>query len=288
MSSPSQLLLQSLALEKTSELEFSGRDDGFVLPNPYGGRLLGQAISAAGQTVSHDRSLHSMHAYFMRTGKRDLPIKYSVQTLRDGGSFSSRRVEATQQDKLLFACMCGYHTFEPNAEAQLAQMPAVPAPETLQSNEPWPEVTHYQNNARTNPSHPIHSFDLRFTQDEATHAKQSDPDKRQLWVRHVGEQCTAREFESLFGWFSDFFLLPTVLKPLGVKLGSGQLRIASLDHALWVHRAFDLNQWLLFDYRCTVYGYSRAHTEAKIYTQQGSLVASLVQEGLVQVREETA
>lgn len=284
MNNASQLLLQALKLEQQSELVFIGADDGFQLPNPYGGRLLGQALSAAGQTVDSARGLHSMHAYFMRTGKRALPIEYRVQALRDGGSFSSRRVEATQQGKLLFACMCGFHSFEPNTEAQLLAMPTAPDPETLPSNEPWPEVTRYEQSAQNNPLHPIRSFDLRFIPDLATTtATQS---RRQLWVRQLDEMpCGARQSESLFAWFSDFFLLPTVLKSLGVTLGDPRLRIASLDHALWIHQRFHMQEWLLVDYNCSIHGHSRAHTEAKVFDQQGKLVASLVQEGLLQLHD---
>lgn len=288
MSEASRLLQQALKLEQQDDLVFSGPDDGFVLPNPYGGRLLGQAVSAAGQTIDNDRGLHSMHAYFMRTGKRDLPIEYRVQTLRDGGNFSSRRVEAIQNDKVLFSCVCGYHTFEANLDEQLARMPNAPTPESLESNEPWREVAHYEHSAKANPLHPIRSFDLRFVLDDEEQAMQARPDKRQIWVRYVGDEDSARGQESLFAWFSDFFLLPTVLKPLGVDLVHRELRIASLDHALWIHRPLDLRQWLLFDYRCTTYAHSRAHTEAKIYNQQGVLVASLVQEGLVQINETAA
>lgn len=284
MSESSRQLEQAIALSRLDPLHYQGTDDGFILPNPYGGRLLGQAISAAGQTVEHARSLHSMHAYFMRTGKRLDAINYQVQALRDGGSFSSRRVEASQHEKQLFSCICGYHTFEPNIEGQLAQMPQVPCPSTLQADQPWSEVVVYQSGAVDNPGHPIHAFDLRFVLDDQQQSKQARPDKRQLWVKYKGNPQNQRSHEALFGWFSDFFLLPTVLKPLGVNLGSDKLRIASLDHALWIHQPLNIQQWLLFDYRCTVFGHSRAHTEAKVYNQQGTLIASMVQEGLLQLR----
>lgn len=283
MTEASDQLERALTLKKHGELEFIGEDDGFYLPNPYGGRLLGQAVSAAGQSVDLGRGLHSLHAYFMRTGKRDQPINYKVQALRDGGNFSSRRVEAVQNNATLFTCVCGYHNFATNVDQQLARMPKAPDPETLPSDTPWSEVAIYQSSARGKPLHPVRSFDLRFVLDDQQQAIQARPDKRQLWAKYLGDTAVPRAHESLFAWFSDFFLLPTVLKPLGVNLGSQKLRIASLDHAFWIHRPLDLRQWLLFDYRCTTYAHSRAHTEAKIYNEQGVLLASLVQEGLLQV-----
>lgn len=286
MSEACEQLHKALKLEQQGELLFRGSDDGFVLPNPYGGRLLGQAVSAAGQTLGNDRSLHSMHAYFMRTGKRDIPIDYHVHKLRDGGNFSSRRVEAIQNDKTLFSCVCGYHTFESNVDNQLSTAPEVDSPDPIEPHQPWSEVVHYMRNAGVNPLHPIWSFDVRFVEDKDQQTASTPPDKRQLWVKYKGEIESGSMQEALFAWFSDFFLLPTVLKHLGVDLVHRDLRIASLDHALWIHRPFDLNQWLVFDYRCSSYAHSRAHTEAKVYDQQGVLVASLTQEGLLQLNSD--
>ncbi len=274
-------LEQVMQLVSTNRNHYKGSDDGFSLPNPYGGRLLGQAVSAAAQSLDHDRSLHSMHAYFMRTGKRDQTISYEVNPLRDGGSFSSRGVEAIQADQVLFSCICGFHTFEENVQSQLIDMPDAPKPETLASNEPWPEMQLYERLAKKTPLHPIRAFDLRFVPDQLQARGQGH--KRQLWVKCHGPLANARLHEALFTWFSDFFLLPTVLKPLGITLGDQKMRIASLDHALWIHRPLKIDQWLLFDFSSTSYGHSRAHTEAKVFDQSGALVASLVQEGLVQL-----
>lgn len=285
MSTAALKLERALALQPLDALNFSGPDDGFNLPNPYGGRLLGQAVSAAGQSVGAERGLHSMHAYFMRTGKRELPIEYRVQALRDGGNFSSRRVEAVQNDATLFTCVCGYHNFAANVDQQLARMPAAPSPDSLPSDCPWQEISIYQQHAKGQPDHPMRAFDLRFVLDDQQQASAARPDQRQLWARYLGDSDDPRLHETLFAWFSDFFLLPTVLKPIGVELGNRALRIASLDHAIWIHRPLDLRQWLLFDYRCTTYAHSRAHTEARIYNPDGVLLASLVQEGLLQVRE---
>ncbi len=275
---------RALALSRIAEDCFEGLDDGFVLPNPYGGRLLGQAVSAAGQTLDNERALHSLHAYFMRTGKSELPIQYHVQHLRDGGNFSSRRVEAMQQDKLLFSCICGFHTFESNADHQLAQMPDVAGPESIAANTPWPEVALYEQYAKANPAHPIRAFDLRFVRDHNTVTSNLHAGKRQLWIKYLGTTHAPRDAEALLSWFSDFFLLLTALKALGVPLASPELRIASLDHALWIHRPLDIQQWLLLDYSCTTLSHSRAHTEAKIYNTSGSLLASLAQEGLLQLQ----
>lgn len=268
-----------LRLERLEDGVFLGVTDGFGTPNSYGGQLIGQALSAASQCVD-GRALHSMHAYFLRPGSHAAAVEYRVNRLRDGGNFSARRVEAWQRDALLFSGICSFHTFAENLESQTVSVRDDSSP----SDAPVVDIGGLSAAlGRTDTPHPLTAFEVRG--EPTTLGGGTCSDQHTMWFRWRGaEPVSQAEHASLFGWLSDFFLLPTALRLTGHRLLSPALQIASLDHALWMHRPFALTRWMRFDFSARVLSHSRAHASANVFDESGRLIASLAQEGVLQIR----
>ncbi|MEM6985038.1 MAG: acyl-CoA thioesterase domain-containing protein [Pseudomonadota bacterium] len=281
MNAGADALARTILLEAQDTDEFIGQPDGFGTPNTYGGQLIGQAVSAAAQSVQ-GRSLHSMHAYFMRAGRRDEPIHYLVNRLRDGGNFSARRVEARQAGALLFSGICSFHTFAENIEIQTVQPPSANDPESMATIDVDSVAFPFRRPADA-ASHPMSAFEIRGVPSGLITGLRSADNT--MWFRWRGEPpASAALHAGLFGWLSDFFLLPTALRLTGHSLAEPDVKIASLDHALWIHRPFVLSDWMRFDFRARLLSHSRAHASADIFNVDGELLASLAQEGLLQIK----
>jgi len=282
MNPSAQELARNLMLERTADDTFVGHTDGFGTPNSYGGQLVGQAVSAACQCIE-GRSLHSLHAYFLRAGRHDAPVEYRVSRLRDGGNFSARRVEAWQSDALLFSGICSFHTYAENIEIQAVSAPVHGTPDDYPVVDTAALKRGFFREDKDAP-HPMEAFEIRGEPSGLISGLRSADNT--IWFRWLGDAPDAdAQHAGLFGWLSDFFLLPTALRLTGHRLGANGLQIASLDHALWLHRPFALTEWMRFDYRARVLSHSRAHADADIFDADGRLLASLAQEGVLQVRE---
>lgn len=282
MSDSASALARTLQLDAVGADRFTGHPDGFGIPNTYGGQLIGQAMSAAAQCVE-GRALHSMHAYFMRAGKHDIPIHYEVNRLRDGGSFSTRRIEARQADALLFSGICSFHTFAENLDMQAVASPVTTDPETLMALDLDSVRFPFQLSDGA-AGHPLSAFEIRGEPSGLIRGVRSA--ENTMWFRWRGEPPASDALHAgLFGWLSDFFLLPTALRMTGHWLADPDLKIASLDHALWLHRPFALADWMRFDYTARLLSHSRAHASADVFDREGRLIASLAQEGVLQVRD---
>ncbi|WP_416139622.1 acyl-CoA thioesterase [Halomonas sp. HK25] len=272
MPTPLDTLVGLLALEPLEEALFRGASQDLGLPQLFGGQVLGQALSAASQTVAVERRAHSLHGYFLRPGDPHRPVVYQVDAVRDGGSFTTRRVTAIQKGRPIFFCSASFHGEEPGLEHQTA-MPEVGSPERLA--EQGARLVRFD-------SHPI-EFLLAGEESQP-----GQPAHKRVWFRLAGELPDDPALHRhLLAYSSDFNLLTTALVPHGLDYRDPTLQIASLDHALWFHHDVRVNDWLLYDMDSPWAGGARGFTRGSIYDRHGRLVASSAQEGLTRLRAAT-
>lgn len=255
----------------------------------YGGQVLAQSLVAAQRTVGDDRSVHSMHGYFILAGDLDIPVVYFVDRLRDGGSFSTRRVTAIQHGRAIFNMSASFHRHEPGLEHQ-ATMPSVPAPEGLASEIDLvraaadrfpPALRDIVTQDRPLDMRPVGAFDPFDT-------SPGEP-RRSYWVRTVGPLSDdPLHHQAVLAYASDYGLLVTSLLPHGVTFRDPRLMVASLDHSIWFHRPFRIDEWLLYVVDSPSAGGARGFTRGSYFTRDGVLVASTAQEGLIRQKREQA
>jgi len=262
-------LVGLLGLETLEENLFRGVSQDLGLPQLFGGQVLGQALSAASQTVDPVRRAHSLHGYFLRPGDPHRPVVYQVDAVRDGGSFTTRRVTAIQKGRPIFFCSASFHGEEASLDHQ-TEMPDVVSPERL--IESGARLARFDN-------HPI-----EFLLDsEAWEAGQ--PARKRVWFRLRGElPDDPAPHRNLLAYSSDFNLLTTALVPHGLDFRDPSLQIASLDHAIWFHHEVRVDDWLLYDMDSPWAGGARGFARGSLYDRQGRLVASTAQEGLTRLR----
>ncbi|KXF79922.1 acyl-CoA thioesterase II [Enterovibrio coralii] len=282
MSTKLEELLTLLKLEQIEEGIYRGQSENLGLPQVYGGQVIGQALSAAKGTVDGDRFVHSFHSYFLRPGDPERPIVYDVENLRDGASFSTRRVKAVQYGQPIFYLTASYHKSEPGFEHQSA-MPDVAGPEGLMSEKQLVDAI-----AQHLPKKLLETFGgerpievrpvniINPLQPQKTEAKQY------LWIRANGKMSDdLRVHQYLLAYASDWGFLTTALQPHGVTVMTPKLKVATIDHAMWFHREFRMDEWLLFAIDSPSASGSRGLVRGEIFNQRGELVASAVQEGLM-------
>ncbi len=278
-------LLELLSLERLEENLFRGQSRDIGTKYVFGGQVLGQALSAAQATVDVSlRQAHSLHAYFLRAGDIDAPIVYDVDRTRDGGSFSVRRVTAIQHGRVIFFCAASFQEAEKGAEHQLG-MPEVPAPEDIDPAPPIPVETFAQLPtkvqrwlSRKGP------FEFRhvYPRDELNPPKR--PPFQQFWFRLAERVGDGPELHrALLAYASDFHLLGTANFPHGISYYQPNVQMASLDHALWFHRPFRADDWLLYSIDSPSAQDGRGLARGQIFDRRGRLVASTAQEGLIRV-----
>lgn len=271
MSNPLDALVGLLALEPLEENLFRGASQDLGLPQLFGGQVLGQALSAASQTVLPGRQAHSLHGYFLRPGDPHVPVVYQVDAVRDGNSFATRRVTAIQKGRPIFFCSASFHGEESSIEHQ-TDMPEVPTPEKLADSA---RLVRFD-------SHPI-EFLLAGEESQT-----GQPAHKRVWFRLAGELPDDPALHRhLLAYSSDFNLLTTALVPHGLDYRDPKLQIASLDHALWFHHDVRVNDWLLYHMESPWAGGGRGFTRGSIYDRHGRLVASSAQEGLTRLRVAT-
>ncbi|MEJ7745837.1 MAG: acyl-CoA thioesterase II [Luteimonas sp.] len=282
-------LIELLSLERLEDNLFRGQSRDIGTKYVFGGQVLGQALSAAQATLSTPRSAHSLHAYFLRAGDTEHPIVYDVDRTRDGGSFSVRRVTAIQHGKPIFVFAASFQEAETGAEHQLS-MPEVPKPEDIAPADAVPPAvlarlpTKVQRwLSRMGP------FEFRRVlpphesmRDELNPPKR--PPFQQVWFKLSEKVGDAPELHrALLAYASDFQLLGTATFPHGISYYQPNVQMASLDHALWFHRAFRADDWLLYSIDSPSAQGSRGLARGQIYDREGRLVASTAQEGLIRV-----
>jgi acyl-CoA thioesterase-2 len=277
-------LVDLMALERLEENLFRGQSRDIGTKYVFGGQVLGQALSAAQQTVGDGRVAHSMHAYFLRAGDVEAPIVYTVERTRDGNSFTTRRVEAIQHGQQIFVMAVSFQRPEPGVEHQVA-MPEVPRPEDLDPPEPIdPErFAHIPAKLQRwlSASGPF-EFRHVWPRDEIKVPKR--PPIQHVWFRlreRVGDDETLHR--ALLAYASDFHLIGTATLPHGISYLQPNVQMASLDHAMWLHRPFRVDDWLLYSCDSPTAIGARGLARGAVYDATGRLVASTAQEGLLRV-----
>jgi acyl-CoA thioesterase-2 len=277
-------LIDVLKLNKIDDLVFEGCSEDLGFKNVFGGQVCGQAITAAYQSVE-DRIAHSMHGYFLRPGDHSRPIQYEVQVLRDGGHFSARRVIARQHNKEIFTLNASFQSKEQGLSHQF-DMPETTEPDVLLS----------ELEMRRRFKHLIpEKLRDQFTRDRPIEIRPvnpvnySNPDVRapykQNWFRTIAPVADDLALhQSILAYASDFGLLGTSMLPHGVSFAQKGMQVASIDHAIWFHRPFRVDEWLLYDMDSPSASQGRGFNRGNIYNQNGELVASVVQEALIRKR----
>ncbi|WP_413498085.1 acyl-CoA thioesterase II [Buttiauxella gaviniae] len=278
-------LLALLNLEKIEEGIFRGQSEDLGLRQVFGGQVVGQALYAAKETVPVDRLVHSFHSYFLRPGDSQKPIVYDVETLRDGNSFSARRVAAIQNGKPIFYMTASFQAPEPGFEHQKT-MPAAPAPENLKSETEiamaFEKLLPQTLKEKFLCEKPLEIRPVVFHNPMQGHV---DEPMRQVWMRANGQMpADLRVHQSLLGYASDFNFLPVALQPHGVGFLEPGMQVATIDHSMWFHRPFDMNDWLLYSVESTSASSARGFVRGEFYSRDGALVASTVQEGVMRKR----
>ncbi|MEW7313845.1 acyl-CoA thioesterase II [Buttiauxella gaviniae] len=278
-------LLALLNLEKIEEGIFRGQSEDLGLRQVFGGQVVGQALYAAKETVPVDRLVHSFHSYFLRPGDSQKPIVYDVETLRDGNSFSARRVAAIQNGKPIFYMTASFQAPEPGFEHQKT-MPAAPAPENLKSETEiamaFEKLLPQTLKEKFLCEKPLEIRPVVFHNPMQGHV---DEPVRQVWMRANGQMpADLRVHQYLLGYASDFNFLPTALQPHGIGFLEPGMQVATIDHSMWFHRPFDMNDWLLYSVESTSASSARGFVRGEFYSRDGVLVASTVQEGVMRKR----
>ncbi len=279
-------LLDVLDLERLEVNLFRGISPQNGWQRVYGGQVLGQALVAAGRTVEDDRPAHSLHGYFLLAGDPAHPILYEVERIRDGGSFSTRRVKAIQHGRAIFSMSVSFHKAEEGYE-HAAAMPDVPPPETLPSAKERvgelmetlpPAMRSYWQ--RENP------IDLRPVDVSRYLSREPHAPAQHIWLKANGAlPDDPRLHQCVLAYASDFTLLDTALIAHGKLLFDADIQLASLDHALWFHRAFRADDWLLYAQDSPIASGARGFCRGSFFTRDGRLVASTAQEGLIRKRQ---
>jgi acyl-CoA thioesterase-2 len=279
-------LLDLLDLEQIEENIFRGQSRSAVVPRVFGGQVAAQALVAAGRTVPADRHAHSLHAYFLRPGDPGAPIVYTVERIRDGRSFTTRRAIAVQHGRPIFALSASFQLDEEGLDHQ-APMPAAPDPATLPTSaERFRDYGHLDPAVVEKFLEAREAIDLRYVE-EPPFGKYGEPREphSQVWFRTNGKLDDDPLLHVVLATYvSDMTLLDSVLLAHGRGgWAVGDVVGASLDHAMWFHRPFRADEWLLYDQESPSAHGGRGLGQARIYTQDGSLAISVIQEGVVRV-----
>jgi acyl-CoA thioesterase II len=278
-------LLSILDLEPLEENLFRGRSPQDGWQRVYGGQVLGQALVAAVRTVPTERVAHSLHAYFLLPGDPTRPIVYNVERVRDGGSFTTRRVTGIQHGRAMFVMSASFQVIEPGLDHQGA-MPHVPAPEELPSEQELTAklLAHLPENMRSywERERPI---EMRPLDVSRYFARERRAPEQMVWMRASGRLPDAFPLhQCVLAYASDFTLLDTALIAHGKLMFDKDMQLASLDHALWLHRPFRADEWLLYVQDSPSSHGARGFCRGSIFTRDGVLVASVAQEGLMRQR----
>lgn len=285
-------LLDLLDLEQIELDVFRGRSPEERIQRVFGGQVAAQALVAAGRTVPAERHVHSLHAYFIRPGDPAVPIVYNVERVRDGRSFTTRRVVAVQHGKAIFTMSASFHILEPGVEHQAAVMPAVAEPETLSPFEdrmrevmgvmgeesPWRE---WLSKPRPVDARYVTPLTWEAHRDPALRGA-----KTNVWFRYDTELPDDPLLHVvLAAYTSDFTLVDTVLLAHGLAWGASNVSGASLDHAMWFHRPFRVDDWMLYAQESPWSGAARGLARGEMFTRSGELVVSVVQEAMIRMNK---
>jgi acyl-CoA thioesterase-2 len=278
-------LLRLLDLEPIELDVFRGANRDLGTGRIFGGQVLAQALVAARRTVDEDRPAHSLHGYFMLAGDLEVPVLYLVDRMRDGKSFTTRRVTAVQRGQVIFSMSASFHRAEEGPSHQVP-MPDVPPPEELadeldllraRARELPPRLRTVLTQDRpldVRPVDGLHPFEARTREP-----------RRFVWLRAIGSMGDELiDHQAVLAYASDYGLLGAALQPHGLIFRDPGVMLASLDHAIWFHRPGRVDDWLLHVIDSPASGGARAFSRGAFYTRDGTLIASTAQEGLLRVQ----
>jgi acyl-CoA thioesterase-2 len=274
-------LLKHLTLERLADDLYRGESQDIGGRHVFGGQVLGQALFAASQTVE-GREANSLHAYFLRPGDKTVPVDYMVERIRDGRSYATRRIVAIQRNRPIFNMSASFQKREEGVEHQF-EMPDVPNPEDL------PNMTELARQALVDEPEKLKRYlqwqkPIEFRPVNPTHPLHPEPcpPLRDIWLRAKGVLPDNQAIHKvMLAYASDFSLLGTSLLPHALTFSQGSIRAASLDHAMWFHRDFRLDDWLLYSMDSPSMSCGRGFSRGNLFTRDGLLVASVTQEGMI-------
>ncbi|SDT36125.1 acyl-CoA thioesterase [Microlunatus soli] len=275
-------LVDLLSLETIETGLYRAKQPRTALQRAFGGQVLAQALVAAGMTVPDERFAHSLHGYFLLEGRTDLPIVYDVDSVRDGGSFSTRRVTARQDGKIIFYMSTSFHRDEDGFEH------ADPVPENVPGPDTCPSLADVLSKITGAPAETWTTewgaLDVRYVGNSGPGGGLDDPRhpaRVRIWIKADGALPDDRRLHSgVLAYASDLTLLGASLVPHGEVLGSPRVQVASIDHAMWFHRLFRADDWLLYDQVSPSASSGLGLSTARLF-QQGTLVSDVAQEGLI-------
>ncbi|RUU27458.1 acyl-CoA thioesterase II [Mesorhizobium sp. M6A.T.Ce.TU.002.03.1.1] len=283
-------LLSILDLEQLEHNLYRGRSPKLDWQRIFGGQTIAQALVAAQRTVEPERHVHSLHGYFMRPGDTKVPIIYQVDRIRDGGSFTTRRVVAVQHGQAIFSLEASFQQDEVGLEHQVAMPQDVPAPDTLLSQreligkfgEAVPDgIRRYWERDRPIEMKPV--MLEHYTSREKLEPKQN------IWIRTTGPVPADRATQAaVLAYLSDMTLLDTSTFAHGRAIFDSDIQAASLDHAMWFHRSHPLDDWMLYTQDSPSTQGSRGFTRGSLFARDGTLIASVAQEGLIRLKRSPA
>ncbi|MDA8133889.1 MAG: acyl-CoA thioesterase II [Desulfobacteraceae bacterium] len=275
-------LLSLLKLERIETNIFRGQSQDLGFGNLFGGQVMGQALSAATRTVDLDFHAHSLHGYFLLAGDAKKPVVYTVDRIRDGRSFITRRVVALQDGRAIFTMAASFHKTEPGFDHQ-DPMPKIEGPDGIES-----EVDMARRLAHRIPPEIYEKLvckkpiEIRVVNPINPFAPKTLPPEKYVWFRAIDkitdDMATHR---CMLAYASDFHLVGTALYPHGKTFWSRDMQVASLDHCIWFHREFKMNDWLLYAMKSPSAASARGLSLGSIFTRDGVLVATVAQEGLL-------
>jgi acyl-CoA thioesterase-2 len=277
-------LVELLTLEKLEEGLFRGQSWDLGFRALFGGQVLGQALAAAQLTLPEGRVTHSFHSYFLLPGDANKPVVFDVENVRDGRSFSTRRVKAIQNGRSIFYMTASFQTPEQGLEHQYADMPDVPAPEDIQSDiKTFGSTQDMPEKMRESIGYhqPIDMRTVNFV--DPSKAQVQAP-KRYIWMK--AQEALMGDInlnQVMLAYASDYHFLSTALHPHGISTRDEHLRMATIDHSMWFHHPFDFDEWLLYCAESPFSGSARGLTRGQFFNRDGKLVASTMQEGLMRM-----
>jgi acyl-CoA thioesterase-2 len=290
MSAAMQELLSILDLERLEHNLYRGRSPNLDWQRVFGGQTIAQALVAAQRTVGQDRHVHSLHGYFMRPGDTKVPIIYQVDRIRDGGSFATRRVLAIQHGHAIFSLEASFQREEHGLEHQMPMPLDVPAPETLMTQQELigkfgdavPEgIKRYWERDRPIDMKPV--MLKHYTSREKLAPEQN------IWIRTAAPVPDDRAVQAaVLAYLSDMTLLDTSTFAHGRAVFDPDIQAVSLDHAMWFHRPHQLDDWMLYTQDSPSSQGSRGFTRGALYGRDGTLIASVAQEGLIRLKRQPA
>ena len=279
-------LLNLIRLEKLSQTKFIGQNYPASWGRVFGGQILAQSLHAAYQTVPENRIAHSLHGYFILMGDIDLPVEYEVDRIRDGNSFTTRRVVAYQNGKAIFNMAASFQKNESGVDHQI-DAPNILPPEVLTSDMQQVERIKYKNPNyyKSFKKAQLKMFDIKPVEIMSHIETKNAIPYSHVWIKTKEKsRIGLPEKQQLLAFSSDINLIATATKPHREQINQKPVFIASIDHAMWFHRDFEIDDWLLYAMDSPSASSARGFTRGSIFSKSGTLIASVSQEGLIRIK----